>query len=77
MHVSGFNQNVLVGDSLLSISIDKYLGEEYPLYQEFFYDFQSRLMTPGHIAPQLSGRLADVRISVRRKRKRTIGPHDL
>ena len=30
MHVSGFNQNVLVGDSLLSISIDKYLGEEYP-----------------------------------------------
>lgn len=51
MHVSGFNQNVLVGDSLLSISIDKYLGEEYPLYQEFFYDFQRRLMTPEHIVP--------------------------
>lgn len=51
MHVSGFNQNVLVGDSLLSISIDKYLGEEYPLYQDFFYDFQRRLMTPEHIVP--------------------------
>ncbi|OKY90303.1 MAG: gliding motility protein GldB, partial [Bacteroidales bacterium 55_9] len=51
MHVSGFNQNVLVGDSLLSISIDKYLGEGYPLYQDFFYDFQRRLMTPEHIVP--------------------------
>ena len=51
MHVSGFNQNVLVGDSLLSISIDKYLSEEYPLYQDFFYDFQRRLMTPEHIVP--------------------------
>ncbi|MBR5298503.1 MAG: gliding motility lipoprotein GldB [Parabacteroides sp.] len=46
MHVSGFNQNVLVGDSLLSISIDKYLGTDYPLYQNFFYDYQRRLMTP-------------------------------
>lgn len=40
MHVSGFNQNVLVADSLLSLSADKYLGSEYPLYQQFFYDYQ-------------------------------------
>ena len=46
MHVSGFNQNVLAGDSLLSISIDKYMGENYPLYQNFFYDYQRRLMAP-------------------------------
>lgn len=51
MHVSGFNQNVLVGDSLLSISIDKYLGEEYPLYQDFFYDYQQRKMQRSHIVP--------------------------
>ena len=56
MHVSGFNQNVLVGDSLLSISIDKYLGEDYPLYQDFFYEPQRRKMCRGLVAPDyLSG----------------------
>lgn len=56
MHVSGFNQNVLAGDSLLSISIDKYMGEDYPLYQNFFYDYQRRLMTPQQVvADYLAG----------------------
>ena len=56
MHVSGFNQNILAGDSLLSISIDKYLGESYPLYQEFFYDFQRIKMQPALlIADYLAG----------------------
>lgn len=44
MHVSGFNQNVLTGDSVLSLSIDKYLGPDYALYQDFFYDYQQRKM---------------------------------
>lgn len=51
MHVSGFNQNVLAGDSLLSISIDKYLGYDYPLYQDFFYPFQRIQMQKVQIAP--------------------------
>lgn len=51
MHISGFNQNVLVGDNLLSISIDKYLGGNYPLYQEFFYDYQRCKMMPELIVP--------------------------
>lgn len=51
MHVSGFNQNVLVGDSLLSISIDKYLGKDYPLYQDFFYEYQQRKMQRSHVVP--------------------------
>ena len=51
MHVSGFNQNILAGDSLLSVSIDKYLGEDFPLYQEFFYDYQRRLMLPELLVP--------------------------
>lgn len=40
MHVSGFSQNVLAGDSLLSLSIDRYLGTDYPLYLQFFRDYQ-------------------------------------
>ena len=55
-HISGLNQNVLVGDNLISLSIDKYLGEDYPLYMDFFYDAQRRLMTPAQIVPDfLSG----------------------
>ena len=51
MHVSGLNQNVLVGDSLLSLSIDKYLGADYPLYQDFFYVSQRIHMTPAQVLP--------------------------
>lgn len=46
MHISGLNQNILVGDSLISLSIDKYMGEDFPLYRQFLYDYQRRLMTP-------------------------------
>ena len=51
MHISGLQQNVLIYDSLLSISIDKYMGVEYPLYQDYFYEYQLRKMTPDCIVP--------------------------
>ncbi|MCC8146517.1 MAG: gliding motility protein GldB, partial [Bacteroidales bacterium] len=51
MHVSGLNQNVIVTDEILSISADKYLGLDYPLYQEFFYEYQRQLMTPDRMVP--------------------------
>ena len=51
MHVSGLNQNVIVSDEILSLSIDKYLGADYPLYQQFFYDYQLQLMSPDRIVP--------------------------
>ena len=50
MHVSGFNQNVLVGDSLLSLSIDKYMGENFPLYQAFFPNYQRIKMQRTRVA---------------------------
>ncbi len=51
MHVSGLNQNVIVTDDALSISADKYLGSDYPLYKEFYYDYQLQNMTPERIVP--------------------------
>ncbi|MDR0505834.1 MAG: gliding motility protein GldB [Dysgonamonadaceae bacterium] len=51
LHVSGFNQNVIVDDSILSLSADKYLGSDYSLYQDYFYDYQRQLMTPERIVP--------------------------
>ena len=51
MHVSGLNQNIIVTDSILSLSADKYLGRDYPLYQDFFYDYQRQQMSPNRIVP--------------------------
>jgi hypothetical protein len=46
MHVSGFKQNVIVTDSMISLSIDKYLGKDYPIYKDYFYDYQRAQMRP-------------------------------
>jgi len=51
MHVSGFGQNVVVTDDILSLSADKYLGPDYPLYQNYLYDYQRQLMSPDRIVP--------------------------
>jgi hypothetical protein len=51
MHVSGLRQNVWVAENLLSLSIDKYLGKDYPLYREFFYEYQREKMQPCRMAP--------------------------
>jgi hypothetical protein len=51
MHVSGLNQNVIVTDDFLSLSADKYLGADYPLYSDFFYEYQQQLMSPDRIVP--------------------------
>jgi len=53
LHVSGLYQNVVVGDSILSLSADKYLGADYPLYARFFYDYQLAAMAPERLAPDM------------------------
>ena len=35
--VSAFNESIILVDSLLGISLDKYMGEDYPLYKRFYY----------------------------------------
>ena len=45
-HVSGLNQNVVAGEQILSLSIDKYLGSDYPLYSNYFYEYQRKDMVP-------------------------------
>ena len=50
MHVSGLQQNMIVADSLLSCSIDKYLGFDYPLYADFIYDYERKNMVPERMA---------------------------
>lgn len=49
--VSGLNQSIVVGDSILGISLDKYLGADYPLYKKYFYDWQYRRMDRTRLVP--------------------------
>lgn len=37
---SAFNQSIVVGDSLIGVSLDKYLGADYPAYRKYFYENQ-------------------------------------
>lgn len=49
--ISALNESVVVSDSLLGISLDKYMGDDYPLYKRFYYDYQRQTMRPDRIAP--------------------------
>lgn len=49
--ISALNESVVLSDSLLGISLDKYMGEDYPLYKRFYYDYQRRTMRPDRIVP--------------------------
>ncbi|MDR1881964.1 MAG: hypothetical protein LBR26_04185 [Prevotella sp.] len=49
MHVSGFKENVIIVNDLVSISIDKYLGYNYAAYQEFFEPFERQQMQAQYI----------------------------
>lgn len=40
MHVSGFKENVVVLDGIISLSVDKYLGKDYSGYKPFFENYQ-------------------------------------
>ncbi|MDR1545092.1 MAG: hypothetical protein LBS50_11965 [Prevotellaceae bacterium] len=48
MHISLLNQSVVVADRLISVGIDKYLGEDYPLYElsPEFYPYLRKNMKP-------------------------------
>ena len=49
--ISALNQSIVVGDSLLGFSLDKYMGEDYPLYKRYYYAYQRRSMKPERILP--------------------------
>ncbi|MBK5723009.1 hypothetical protein JGH11_19250 [Dysgonomonas sp. Marseille-P4677] len=46
MHISGFRENVIILNNLISISTDKYLGDNYPAYQDFFKPYERQQMQP-------------------------------
>lgn len=51
--ISGLNQSIVVGDSVLGISLDKYLGEDFPLYKKYYYACQRRQFKRERIVPDV------------------------
>jgi hypothetical protein len=52
--ISGFNQSIITTDSLLAISLDKYLGEEDEFYKLLYPpvpEYMRRVMRPEKIVP--------------------------
>lgn len=42
--VACLRQSIIVADTLIGISLDKYLGEDFPLYRDYFTDEQRQQM---------------------------------
>ena len=49
--ISALDQSVIIGESSVGISLDKYLGKDYPTYAKYYGEEQRNSMTREHILP--------------------------
>ena len=50
--ISALDQSIVVGNQTIGISLDKYLGADYPLYRRFYTDAQRKLMRRDMMLPE-------------------------
>ena len=48
--ITAFDESIILTDSLIGISLDKYMGQDYPTYKRFYYAYQRISMIPERIA---------------------------
>ena len=53
--IGSFDQSIIVADGSLGISLDKYLGADYPFYRQNYSDDQRRMMERSMIVPDCLG----------------------
>jgi len=53
--VGSFDQSIIVGNNILGISLDKYLGADYPFYCDHYTERQRQMMTRSMIVPDCLG----------------------
>lgn len=51
MQIGALDQSIIIGNNTIGISIDKYLGENYPLYKKYYPLQQRKTMTRNNIVP--------------------------
>lgn len=49
--ISALDQSIIIGNGTIGISLDKYLGSDYPLYARYYSAEQRRQMTRSAIVP--------------------------
>lgn len=49
-HISGFNQSIVRTDSVISVSLDNYLGADYAPYSQIAYNYQLNGMNPHNVS---------------------------
>lgn len=49
--IGALDQSIIIGDETIGISLDKYLGENYPLYKKYYPASQRATMTRAYIVP--------------------------
>lgn len=47
--IGALNQSVIIGEGAIGISLDKYLGSDYPTYERYYSEEQRRSMTREYI----------------------------
>lgn len=47
--ISALDQSIIVGNGAVGISLDKYLGENYPLYKKYYTEQQRKQMSRGYM----------------------------
>ena len=51
MQIGALDQSIIIGNGTIGISIDKYLGENYPLYKKYYPLSQRKTMNRNNIVP--------------------------
>lgn len=51
MQIGALDQSIIIGNGTIGISIDKYLGENYPLYKKYYPLSQRKTMNRKNIVP--------------------------
>lgn len=52
-HISGLQQQIINVENIVSISLDHYLGQDYPPYLSLFHTYQLKRKGPEYIVPDL------------------------
>ena len=49
--IGALDQSIIIGNNTIGISLDKYLGRTYPIYQKYYNPSQLKTMTREYIVP--------------------------
>lgn len=49
--IGALDQSIVIGNNMIGISLDKYLGSDYPLYKKYYMPIQLKTMSREYIVP--------------------------